>query len=618
MEVGIYLPGLVTFCAALLPPEAGGPDPHALAADVGRFVGALPRPMREATRAGFLAFAGAAQIMARRRLEGLSIEKRERVLARLSHHRHATDLVAQLKSLVLLVAGTNAAAPELLRRSQVNEPARADAEMNVTPATEWPAYTRCDAIVIGSGAGGAIAARTLARAGLDVVIVEEGRHFSVQEFRTQHPLERFANLYRDAGGTVALGRPPVLLPIGRGVGGTTLVNSGTCYRPPERVLLQWRDAAGIEAADPSHFATYLDEIEDTLQVAPQPLDVIGRNAHLALEGAGALGWDAAPLRRNAPGCAGSCQCAIGCPRNAKFGVHMNALPQACAAGARIVSEARVFRIAHERDRVTGISIRTAGAEIEIRAPKVFIAAGATETPPLLRRSGLGRHPQLGRNLALHPAVSIAGRFDEKVTAWEGVLQSVGVEEFHESEGILIEATSTPPGMGSFALPGQGRELMHELENADHLAMVGAMVADSPSGRVHGRRRALITYQLSETDATRLKRAIEVLARLLFAAGAREVLTGLARGPRATSIDEIRATLAGLDRRQLHLAAFHPTGTARAGKDPESYPVDPTGRLRGSNGIWVTDASIVPSSPQVNPQVTIMALALAVSTEATGA
>ena len=609
----MHLPGLITFCAALLPPEAGGPDPRALAADVQRFVAELPRPMREATRAGFLAFAGAAGLSARRRLGRMEVDQRETALAGLSKHRHATDLIAQLKSLVLLVAGTNAAAPDLLKRSLAVEPARPDAAMDVTPSKEWPGRTYCDAIVIGSGAGGAMAARTLARAGLDVVVVEEGRRFSVEEFRTQHPLERFASLYRDAGGTVALGRPPILLPIGRGVGGTTLVNSGTCYRTPERVLDRWRDQAGVDWADPARFGTYLDDVEETLQVAPQPLDVIGRNAELALEGAKALGWAGAPLRRNAPGCAGSCQCAIGCPRNAKFGVHLNALPQACDAGARILSEARVVRVQHSGSRIEGVvAMRPDGSKIELRAPMVFVAAGATETPPLLRRSGLGEHPQLGRNLALHPAVSIAGRFEEKVTAWEGVLQSVGVEEFHESEGILIEATSTPPGMGSFALPGEGRELLAELERADHLAMVGAMVADSPSGRVHGKKRPTVTYGLSEGDAARLKRAIEVLAELLFAAGAKEILTGLARRPRAASMEELKDGLAGLDTRQLHLAAFHPTGTARAGADPELYAVDERGRLRGANGLWIVDASIVPSSPQVNPQVTIMALALGVS------
>ena len=231
----------------------------------------------------------------------MDVDQREEALARLSRQRHATDLIAQLKSLVLLVAGTNAAAPDLLKRSLAVGPARPDPGLDVTPSKEWPGRKYCDAIVIGSGAGGAMAARTLARAGMDVVIVEEGRRFSVEEFRTQHPLERFGSLYRDAGGTVALGRPPVLLPVGRGVGGTTLVNSGTCYRTPDRVLERWRDEAHIGWADPERFAPYLDEVETTLHVAPQPLDVIGRNAELALRGAKALGWRAAPLRRNTPG-----------------------------------------------------------------------------------------------------------------------------------------------------------------------------------------------------------------------------------------------------------------------------------------------------------------------------
>src|SRR6185436_10501397 len=123
---------------------------------------------------------------------------------------------------------------------------------------------------------------------------------------------------------------------------------------------------------------FLDDVWATLQVAPSPARVLGRNAELALAGASALGWDAQPLQRNAPGCAGSCQCAIGCPRNAKLGVHLNALPQACAAGARIVSEARVERVLHRRGRAIGVLARARdGRAIRLDAPLVMVAAGAT-------------------------------------------------------------------------------------------------------------------------------------------------------------------------------------------------------------------------------------------------
>jgi choline dehydrogenase-like flavoprotein len=446
-----------------------------------------------------------------------------------------------------------------------------------------------------------------------VLIVEEGRRHAVEEFRTGHPLDRFASLYREGGTTTTLGRPPILLPIGRGVGGTTLVNSGTCYRPPLKVLEHWRDAAGLGIADPDAIAPYLDDVWGTLQVAPVPMDVMGRNGEIVLAGAEKLGMQAAPITRNAPGCDGCCQCAIGCPRNAKFGVHLNALPQACAAGARIVSDARVERVLTENGRARGIvASRPDGSRLTIEAPRVLVAAGTTETPPLLRRSGLARHPQVGRNMAVHPAISVAGRFDEPVVAWHVVLQSAAIHELHESHGILAEATSTPPGLGSMTLPGYGRELLTELAGAQHLATLGAMIADESVGRVLGRNRAFLRYDLTKRDGGRLVEAIRLTGQVLLAAGANELLTGIPGSTRVRSETELDEALSGLDPRDLHVAAFHPVGTVGAGADGSRYPLHPDGRLRGTEGVWVADGSVLPTCPEVNPQVTIMALAMAIA------
>lgn len=604
---------LPAFCAALLPPECGGPDPDALARRVVAYLGGLSRPLQLAVRAGARMLDVAAVPGRGPRLRDPDPERRADALRRVAGAPLVGPAVDGLKAAVLLVAGADAAAADLLSRSAASPPARPDAELRVTPSREWPDRTTTECVVVGSGAGGAVAARTLAQAGASVVVLEEGRRHTVEEFRTRHPLERFRDLYRDGGFTAALGVPPILLPIGRGVGGTTLVNSGTCYRTPPRVLDSWRRDAGLGLADPAHFEQLLDEVEAMLQVAPVPAEVMGRNGRLALDGAAALGWRAGPIVRNAPGCGGCCQCAIGCPRNAKFGVHLNALPDACAHGAVIVSEARVRRVLHEGGRARGVeAVRPDGSPFVVRADRVVVAAGATETPPLLRRSGLGRHTMVGRNLAVHPAVGTAGRFRDPVVAWQGVLQSAAVEELHESDGILIEATATPPGMGSMTLPGFGPELLGELRGADHLATLGAMVADLPSGRVLGRRRAVLTYRLARRDAARLLRALVASGDVLFAAGASEVLTGLPRHPRVRSPRELREAADAARPRELHVAAFHPTGTCRAGADPAHYPVDEHGRLRGVDGVWVCDASVLPTCPEVNPQVTIMAMAMAIA------
>ncbi|MGW7402975.1 GMC family oxidoreductase N-terminal domain-containing protein [Streptomyces sp. NPDC054833] len=576
----------------------------------------MPLPSRAGLRAAVRGLDVYALARTGRGLAGLTPHERESVLRGLDARPSLRPLLDVLKVPVLLAAGTERMLHDGLTTSGPTTPGltRQDPPLDCTSAHAWPTRSTADAVVIGSGAGGAMAARTLARAGLDVVVLEEGEHYSTEWFGQRTPLERFTELYRDGGATIAVGRPPLLLPVGRAVGGTTVVNSGTCYRTPDHVLARWSKDFGFALAD--DFGSRLDEVERSLRVATQPVDVLGNNGRIALTGAHTLGWRAAPLRRNAPGCKGSCQCVVGCPTGAKQSVQLSVLPDACAAGARIVTGARVERILVDRDRpggprAAGVRVRRDDDALEILAPLVVVAAGALQSPPLLRRSGLGGHPRLGRNLSVHPATSVAGRFAESVTAWEGVLQSVGVEE-HHGAGVLIEATATPPGMGSFVLPGLGAELRRELESADRLATLGAMIADRPSGRVLGHDRTLLRYDLDDRDAGRLLRAVRAMGELLFAAGAEEVLTGIPTTPRVRTLPELDTVLTNTSARRLHLSAYHPTGTVAAGADPQRFPANANGQLRGIQGVLITDAAVLPGCPEVNPQLSIMAAALAIT------
>ena len=148
--------------------------------------------------------------------------------------------------------------------------------------------------MVGSGAGGAFAARSLARAGLETVIVEEGERWTVERIRGSHPLDRFASIYRDGGTTMAFGYPPIALPLGRAVGGTTVINSGTCYRPPVPVARAWFEDHGLAHAEPELLGPRVADVEATIGVAPAPMEVLGRNGEISLAGAAALGWEARP------------------------------------------------------------------------------------------------------------------------------------------------------------------------------------------------------------------------------------------------------------------------------------------------------------------------------------
>ena len=596
--------------AALLPPEAGGPNPNRVASAARILLDGMPARQRVSVGVGLAAIQGAALASTGKRLGALPSEQRASFVERIATSGPiGSAAMDALKTLVLMGAGGDEFAPEIRSVGSLHPPSRPDPPLTLRHADDVADGESFDVIVIGSGAGGAFAALDMVRAGLEVLIVEEGERWTSGRIRTTHPLERFATLYRDAGSTIALGFPPIALPTGCAVGGTTVVNSGTCYRPPDPVVSVWR-GAGLELAGDG-FEERLEAVEEMIGVAPVPMEVMGRNGELALAGAAALGWEHGPLRRNAPGCRGACQCAIGCPNNAKGGVHLNALPAACELGAEIATRLRVAKVLTEGGKATGVRAnRPDGSSVDLRAKRVVVSAGSIETPTLLRRSGLGKHPRLGRGLSIHPAIGVSAKFAEPVVAWHGVLQSAGVEELHAERGILIEATSTPPGMGSMLTPGFGADLVERIQGADHMAAIGAMIADAPSGRVFGSRTPVIGYRLARHDGRRLVEALDAMARIMLAAGAEEVEMGSGT-PIVRSPSEVAPALEHLQPKSMHLAAFHPTGTAAAGGDPARHPVGPSGELRGINGVWVADGSILPGCPGVNPQVSIMALSGAV-------
>jgi choline dehydrogenase-like flavoprotein len=456
-----------------------------------------------------------------------------------------------------------------------------------------------DACVIGSGAGGAVAAAELAEGGMDVVVLEEGRDRPAATM-TARPREMLPALYRDGGQTAALGRPPILLPLGRAVGGTTLVNSGTCFRTPDRVLARWRAERGIDVA-PALF----DRVEDALGVAEVAPELAGRNAAVIRRGAERLGWSGGYLRRNVRGCRGSGVCAFGCPTGAKQHAGDTYVERARAAGARVLTGARAERVLARRGRAEGV----AAAGIEVRAPLVVVAAGTLHTPLLLARSGLGRSSGLlGRGLSVHPATAAWGVLDEEVEMARGVPQSYYVDEF-AADGFMLETIAGPPDYLAMGLPFAGDRHRELMLGWRRVAQCGLMVSDRTRGRVHGLRgRPLVRYDLSSEDTATFKAGLLRLAELLAAAGARRIVLPLARLPELDAADLAPLRALQLRPRDLKPMGFHPLGTAQAHADPARGVVDADLRVHGAHGVYVADGSAVPGPLGVNPQITIMALA----------
>jgi choline dehydrogenase-like flavoprotein len=315
-------------------------------------------------------------------------------------------------------------------------------------------------------------------------------------------------------------------------------------------------------------------------------------------------------------------CAFGCPLDAKLGMHVSYLPLAAKSGARIVSGCRVDGLVVEAGHAVGVrgsivdpdsGAVQKDARFEVRAKRVVLAAGAIYTPSLLLRQRVANASgQVGRNLRIHPGCGVLGMFDHDLNAWKGVMQSYYVDE-KLRDGVLVEATYPPPGVGYSAggVGGKGRDLKDVLARYKQTAAAGLIISDTGTGRVRTTPGGglLILYDLHGDDLRKTLQGIRLATEIYLAAGAEEVHTLLPGMPTVRKPDELDLITEGRwTSADLKLSAYHPMGTCRMGKDGSTSVVDDYGRSHDLPGLVITDASVLPGSTYVNPQITIMALA----------
>jgi choline dehydrogenase-like flavoprotein len=471
---------------------------------------------------------------------------------------------------------------------------------------------RVQVAIIGSGAGGATTALELAAAGFEVLVLEEGGRWDLADYGAGSTAA-MRKLYRRSGMTPIRGPAPIGYVEGCCVGGGTEINSGFWQRTPREILLGWKSRYALAEAGPEELAPHFAWAEAQLQVGKW-----GRewppSTRLFARGIQAMGWSAEEIPRMARDCRGRNLCASGCPEAAKQGMSRAILPRAEAAGARIIPRARVKLLRKNRNRVTGLLVvhsRPGGAPEQkwIAADQVFVCAGPMETPALLRRSGITH--QVGNSLRLHPMLKVVARFPEETHALHSVLPLLQVKEFWPD--LTLGGAFFSLGHLALLLSEnwpQNRELMQ-----DHARLASFYVAvrSTAKGRVRpgcrGDDSTRIYCRLTETDLRNLSRGLARLSALLLAGGAEQIYPCV-HGLRSISseTEAMRWMDQRLPKSALGLTTVHAFCSCPAGEKPDLCAADSFGRVYGFDNLFLNDASMLPDSPGVNPQGSIMALA----------
>jgi len=479
----------------------------------------------------------------------------------------------------------------------------------------------CDAVIVGSGAGGAVIAAILAEAGQRVIVLEEGPYYTPAEYGAFRPTESMRRIWRESGLLTALGlgqTPVIGLSAGRCVGGSSVLTGGVCFRIPSQIHAHWVDELGLDELSEKSLESAYEAVERRIRVTEVPQSMRSEATQRFVRGAERLGIPMYPIKRNTEACVGNGRCNFGCPSGAKLSVDVSYLPAALARGGRVVSDALVERVNVDHGRAVGVSGRlldgpegAPSSPFRVRARVVVVACGTLHTPILLLRSGLGRStPSLGRNVTLHPALRVSALFDEVLDGWNGALQSVYSNHFAR-EGITLVGVYSAVNVLAAALPGTGAAHRRFVADMPRHGIFGAMVHDEGGGsvRLGPGREPILTYRMAPRDLLRLRRAITILAEMAFAGGARELYLPIFGQHPVRSVDEVkRLEHASLDARRIECIAFHPLGSARMATDARRGVVDANGQSYEVDDLYIADGSILPTSIGVNSQVPIMTMA----------
>jgi hypothetical protein len=520
-----------------------------------------------------------------------------------------------------------------------------DYEFIQIPPGDQPEIIETDVLVVGSGCGGGVCAKNLAESGHRVLVVEKGHSWTPDHFPME-PINGLNHLFMN-GAFISSDDTSVNIVAGQTWGGGGTVNWSASLQTQGYVRREWAER-GLPFFTSAEFQTSLDRVCDRMGVSTEFINH-NRPNQILLEGARKLGYSHKDVPQNTGGKQHDCgHCTYGCGSCEKQGPVVSYLPDAARAGTKFIEGFHAEEILFSRKGGAQVATGVMGTwksrdinggvagepvthrKVIINAKRIIVSGGTMQSPLLLLRSGL-KNPQIGRNLHVHPVGFLGAVYDEEINPWDGAILTSVVGEYEnldgKGHGAKLEATNMIPSSWLTWLAWNGG-LTYKLNAArmKHMAGYISISRDRDTGRVYADPvdgRVRFQYSPSKFDKNHILEGLVALAKIQYVEGASEIFTvipGVSTfvrdpvAPRGDGInderfqawlDEIRAV--GFPTPESSFLSAHQMGTCRMSALEKDGVVDSRGRVWGTEGLYVADASVFPSASGVNPMVTNMAI-----------
>lgn len=490
-----------------------------------------------------------------------------------------------------------------------------------------PASLDCDVAIIGSGAGAGITAELLTKAGLKVVIIEEGPLKSSTDFQQKEP-EAYASLYQESAGRKTKDKSVTILQ-GRSVGGTTTINWTSSFRTPPDTLKHWQEQFGLKDYSVDALAPYFDQVHSRLNIAPWATSP-NENNELLRRGAAKLGIEAKVIPRNVKGCYNLGSCGMGCPTNAKQSMLVTTIPYALDQGATLLVETRAEKLRIDKGQVRGIeciAVKPNASPVEagkvatvVTARHYVVAGGAINSPALLLRSSApDPHKLLGKRTFLHPVAITTAVMKNQVAAWSGAPQSIYSDHFLHTQpvdgpiGFKLEVAPLHPVFFGANLPGFGEKQAQLYRQYPHANVMLALLRDgfhpeSSGGQVELQSDGspVLDYTPSAYVLDGARRSMLAMAQIQFEAGATMVYPGHELAQGSSTWAQAQAAINALPMKPLltRIGSAHVMGGCGMAADEQRGVTRPDGTHWHIENLSVHDGSLFPTSIGANPQLSI--------------
>lgn len=469
---------------------------------------------------------------------------------------------------------------------------------------------RCEYVVIGSGAGGSVAAMELSEAGKDVIVLEEGLYFDSSDFKNDISNMTKAS-WRNSGVTPFWGKPPIGFAEGRCVGGSTVINGGLIWRTPEHILDLWKKYFGFSDNTIDSMIGHYEKIESILDVSYHRSDNQNKDSDKIANGCDALGWKYVPVpRAGGAKCVNSNLCPTGCPTDAKQSTALTYLPRALKHSCQIFTGTKAIRVNLLGKSITVDATTTQKGErkkVTIESDYVFLAGGAIQTPHLIRKSKINSFA--GKNLEFHINLKFVAEFDNAINSQKGTIFTTQVQEFQNQDLLIMASNYRKNYLGMTMAHFNNNTINKVMERYNYCGLYVAQLRAESKGKVYsGFREPIVTYSFDERDMIKIKDSIKKTVRLLFHSGAKTIYLPVKGSKPIFNPDGhyFRGILKNLKKEQLEMITVHAMSSNPI-KEKNRKFIDKSNRI-GKHNIYITDASILPSNIGESPQGTIMAMA----------